>query len=115
VLHESGLPAFVTVVAWEKRSGNLYYYQSERGEEGRVVKKYIGAGEIAELVAHADETRRQARETKQAREREELERMETLAAPVLEIDEAADILARAHLIANGYHRHKGVWRRGRNT
>ena len=32
-----------------------------------------------------------------------------------EVDEAADILARAHLLAGGYHRHKGEWRRGRNT
>jgi hypothetical protein len=34
-----------------------------------------------------------------------------LAAPVLEISEAAEILVRAHLIACGYHRHKGEWRR----
>jgi len=102
-------------MAWEKRSGNRYYYQSERTEDGRVVKKYIGAGEIAELIAHADDTRRRAREARRAQEREELERMEALAAPVLEVDEAADILARAHLLAGGYHRHKGEWRRGRNT
>ena len=36
-----------------------------------------------------------------------------LAAPVLEISEAAEILVRAHLIACGYHRHKGEWRRAR--
>jgi hypothetical protein len=102
-------------MAWEKRSGNRYYYQSERAEDGRVVKKYIGAGEVAELIAHADATRRRAREARRAQEREELERMEALAAPVLEIEKAADILARAHLIAGGYRKRKGEWRRGRNT
>jgi hypothetical protein len=102
-------------MAWEKRErGGPYYYRSIREGE-RVRKEYVGAGEIAETISHADETRRQAREAKRAREREELERMEALAAPALEIDQAADILARAHLVAAGYRRHKGEWRRGRIT
>ena len=102
-------------MAWEERRGRRFYYQSERGEDGRVKKRYIGTGEIAEAIAHADETRRRVREERRAQEREQLERMEALAAPVLEIDAAADILARAHLVAAGYHQHKGEWRRGRNT
>ncbi len=102
-------------MAWEERRGNRYYYQSERDEGGRVVKRYVGAGEIAELVAHADETRRRAREAERARGREELERLEVLAAPVLELHEAAEILTHAHLIAAGCHRHKGEWRHERDT
>jgi hypothetical protein len=101
-------------MAWEDRGGRRYYYQSERVEDGRVVKRYIGVGEIAELISHADETRQRTREARRAQEREELERMEALAAPVLGISEPADILARAHLIVGGYHTHKGEWRRGRN-
>jgi hypothetical protein len=97
-------------VAWEERGGRRYYYQSERGEDGRVVKKYIGAGPIAETIAHADETIQRARRERRERELEELERVQALAAPVLEIDEAAGILARAVLVAGGYHRHKGEWR-----
>jgi hypothetical protein len=102
-------------MAWETRGSSRYYYQSERDEDGRVKKRYIGAGEIAGLIAHADETRRRAREARRAQEREELERMEALAASALEIDQAADILARTHLIAGGYRKRKGEWRRGRNT
>jgi hypothetical protein len=102
-------------VAWEERKGNRYYYQSERDEQGRVVKKYIGTGQIAELVAHAEETRRKVREDRRAKEREELERMEALAAPVLELDEVTDVLARAALLAAGYHHHRGEWRRERNA
>jgi hypothetical protein len=55
-------------VAWERRGGNLYYYRCER-EGGRVRKRYIGAGEVAELVAHADATLRLAREQRAARGR----------------------------------------------
>ena len=99
-------------MAWERRGGKLYYYQSER-EDGRVRKRYIGAGEVAELVAHADAALRLAREQRAAREGAELERLEALCAPVLELSEAASVLARAQLVASGYHRHKGEWRRAR--
>jgi hypothetical protein len=115
VLHILTLPAFVIAVAWEKRRrGGPYYYQSERGEDGRVKKRYIGSGEMAETIAHADDTRRRTREARRQRGREELECMETLAAPLLEMEEATDVLARAALVAAGYRRHKGEWRRERN-
>jgi hypothetical protein len=99
-------------VAWERRGGNLYYYRCER-EGGGVRKRYIGTGEVAELIAHADAALRLAREQRQAREGAELERLEALCAPLEELSEAADVLARAQLVASGYHRHKGEYRRAR--
>jgi hypothetical protein len=99
-------------VAWERRGGNLYYYQSER-EGGRVRKRYVGTGEQAELIAHADTALRLAREQRQAREGAELERLEALCAPLEELSEAAGVLARAQLVASGYHRRKGEYRRAR--
>ncbi len=99
-------------MAWERRGGNLYYYQAER-EDGRVRKRYIGAGEEAELIAHADAALRLAREQRAAREGAELERLEALCAPLEEFSEAAGVLARAQLVASGYHRRKGEWRRAR--
>ena len=97
-------------MAWEKRRGKRYYYHSERDGDGRVFKRYVGAGEIAEALARAEETRRRAREAQRKRDQEELERLEALAAPVLAIDEAAEVLTRAALVASGYHRHRGEWR-----
>ena len=47
------------------------------------------------------------------REGAELERLEALCAPLEELSEAAGVLARAHLVASGYHRHKGEYRRAR--
>ena len=41
------------------------------------------------------------------------ERLEALAAPFVELSEAAEILVRAHLIDAGYHRRKGEYRRAR--
>jgi hypothetical protein len=101
-------------VAWERRGANLYYYQSER-EDGRVRKKYIGTGEIAELVAYADETIRRTRAERRERERTELEEAEDLASAANEVHGAAEVLARAELVAAGYRRHKGQWRRRRDA
>ena len=101
-------------MAWEQRGGHHYYYQSERDEEGRVKKRYIGAGEVAKLIAHADETRRQSREARQAREREELERLQTADAALEEFCKAVDTITRAALVAAGYRNHKDEWRLRRN-
>ena len=101
-------------MAWEERGGSLYSYRSVRYGE-RVKKEYLGRGEVAQLIAHADETRRRVREARRKQVREELARMEEIMAPVLEIDEATWVLIRAHLVAGGYHRRRGEWRRERST
>ena len=101
-------------MAWEKRVGRFYYYRSRRAGE-RVRKQYIGAGEFAEALAHSDETISLIRKLERDKGREEVGRLEDLATPVLEIDETIDVLARAALVAAGYHRHKGEWRRERTT
>jgi hypothetical protein len=102
-------------VAWETRErGGRYYTRSRRSpEDGRVLREYVGSGPLAELAAETDRTKRELAEAERRREEMELERLDALAAPVLEISEAAEILVRAHLIACGYHRHKGEWRRAR--
>ena len=112
MLHVYKPPAFVTPMAWEKRGGRYYYYRSVRDGE-RVRKEYVGAGEFAEGLARSDETMRLIRELEQDKDWAEVEHLEDLAAPVLEIDEAAEILTRAALVAGGYHQHKGEWRQAR--
>jgi hypothetical protein len=93
----------------EKRSGNLYYYRSvRRGEQVRRV--YVGAGELARIAHERESIDRAAREHRREEERAERERLEALAAPVVELCEVSEVLARAHLIAAGCHRHKREWR-----
>ncbi len=101
-------------MAWERRGDNLYYYRSVR-DGGRVRKEYVGAGEIAQLVAHADETIRRSRDARAEREREDLERARALASAVEELDGVAEAFARAEMVAAGYRRHKGEWRRRRDA
>ena len=78
-----------------------------------MLREYVGTGLLAELAAEADRMKQDLADAERKREQTELERLDALAAPVLEISEAAEILVRAHLIACGYHRHKGEWRRAR--
>jgi hypothetical protein len=100
-------------VGWEKRERGGRYYTRSRRVEGRVVREYIGGGLAGEIAAEADRIERERREAEELRQRHELERLEALSARVEELHEAAAILARAHLIAAGCHRHKGEYRRAR--
>jgi hypothetical protein len=98
----------------ERRDSRPYYYRSVRDGD-KVRKVYVGAGEKARVSHEEDVLRRTGRKARLEREKEDLERLEALAAPILEVCEAAEILARAHLVAAGYHRHKGEYRRARRA
>jgi hypothetical protein len=100
-------------MALEKRDGNLYYYRSVRDSEGRPKKVYVGAGEFARIASEQDTMHRTEQESERERQRAEVERLEALAAPLVEIDKAAEVLVQVSLVASGYHQHKGEWRRER--
>jgi crotonobetainyl-CoA:carnitine CoA-transferase CaiB-like acyl-CoA transferase len=101
-------------VALEKRDGRLYYYRSVR-RGGQVRRVYVASGELARSAHEQEIMDRVAEEHAREAERAEIERLEALAAPVVEICEVSEVLARAHLIAAGFHLHKGEWRRERST
>ena len=101
-------------MAWERRErGSLYYTRSKK-VNGEVVREYIGSGWLGQLAAMEDERKREQERQRAAFEREERARLEEALAPVEELDEAAEILARSVFLAGGYHRHKrGEWRKKR--
>jgi hypothetical protein len=68
-----------------------------------VVQEYIGGGVLGRLAAQLDESERRQREEETAYWREERERLEQNAAFVRELEEAAEILSQAYLIAAGFH------------
>ena len=91
-----------------------YYYRSVRKGE-RVRKEYVGGGALGEVAAELDEVKRRQREEEAAYWREERERLERSAAFLQELEEAAEVLVRAHLLASGCHKHKGQWRKQRGA
>jgi hypothetical protein len=99
---------------WEWRERGGPYYTRSRKEGGRVVREYVGGGALGEIAALEDEHERRHRQEEAAFCKEERENLEELAAPVDELCEVAEVLARATLLAAGYRRHnRGEWRKRR--
>ncbi len=100
-------------MGWETRERGTSYYTRSKRRDGRVVRRYVGGGPAGRLAAEEDRLQRERRKIEALKAKEDLERLEALIFPVAELEEAARILVRAHLIAGGYHRHKGEWRKAR--
>jgi hypothetical protein len=102
-------------MAWEKRERGGLYYTRSRKEGGRVIREYVGGGVLGEIAALEDERERRLREEEAALWKEEREQLEALSAPVDEFCEAAEIIARAVLLAVGFRRHnRSQWRKQRD-
>jgi hypothetical protein len=97
-------------MGWDK---GRYYTRSTK-INGRVVREYFGVGEVAEMMAQIDAIDRADREAEREAGRTEKAELDSLDAGVKELDELADLLAHAALLAAGYRQHKrGEWRRKR--
>jgi hypothetical protein len=102
-------------MAWERRERGGLYYTRSRKVNGKVIREYIGAGVLGEIAALEDEHERCRREEKAAFWKEEREQLEAHSAPVDELCDAAETIARAVLLATGFRRHnRSEWRRQRD-
>jgi hypothetical protein len=100
-------------VGWEQRGGRSYYSQAER-VGGRVVKRYVGGGRIGVLAAQLEAIERSEKETDRELRRSERDEIEALDGPLAELNELADLLAHAALLAAGLRQHhRGEWRKPR--
>jgi hypothetical protein len=98
-------------MGWETREGGAGpYYTRSRWVGGRVVREYVGGGVIGWLAARRDELERLKKVEENARRREERESFERSAGFLQELEEAAEVLTRAVLLASGYHKRRGEWR-----
>lgn len=78
------------------------------------MREYIGSGPAAQAIARADAERRARRQTERAAENLARARLTELDGPVAELNAVAHLLARATLLAAGYHRHhRPEWRHKR--
>jgi hypothetical protein len=97
-------------MAWFK---GRYYYRSRR-EGRRVVREYIGSGELAEIAARYDELDRQEKREEALALRQAKEDLARLDAAMRESWTSVETVARAALLAAGYRQHKrGEWRKPR--
>ena len=99
-------------MAWETRRGRPYYYSSRR-IDGRVVKRYLGTGDLGGLAAGLQaEARLRRIELVEALERER-KRLEPADAAMAALDRACGLAIEASLVAAGYHKVNYEWRRRR--
>jgi hypothetical protein len=96
-------------MSWDKRG---YYYEA-RKVAGRVVRKYVGRGRVAELAAQLDSIQREKRRIEADERRMLKAELETGDEDLARLCRLTDQLAAAALQAAGFHRPKGVWRKKR--
>jgi hypothetical protein len=96
-------------MGWERG-----YYYRVRKVNGRVVREYVGAGEVAELVTQMDALKREQRRLKALEQRQEKDELKALDTELKVVNERIDLAAHAALLAADFHLHKrGEWRKRR--
>ena len=101
-------------MGWETRKRGTRYYTRSVRVNGAVRREYVGTGILAECVFTLDRAAQEARAAEALRRRAEREELRGIGFLMGEVDNAADTILKAHLLAGGYHRHnKGEWRKRR--
>ena len=100
-------------MAWENRKNGRFYYAATR-QDGRVVKKYMGRGPVAELAALQIEAARAKRDAEADALRAEEQRLSRPEQLLEALDRDCTLMMAASLMAAGYNRQNyGPWRRQR--
>jgi len=100
-------------MGWENRRNGTYYYRAKR-IGNRVVREYVGAGRVAELAAQLDAIETGQRDKDRQAFRESVTELAALDIILDTLDESAELVARAALLAAGFCQHnRGEWRKPR--
>jgi hypothetical protein len=100
-------------MSWETRGDHGPYYTRSTKRGGRIVREYVGCGDVAVIIAQADALKWEERQAQLAERQEKRAQDEALEAEIDEFCRLVEAAARAALLAAGYHPHKGQWRRRR--
>ena len=106
---EAGKKVWCYIMSWEQ---GRYYTRSKRSG-GRIVREYIGSGDVAELLAKIDARDAEEREAELARRRERRAADEALEGEIDEFCLLVEAAAHAELMEAGFHFHRGRWRKRR--
>lgn len=101
-------------MGWERRGNGRYYYTKRRDGE-RIVSQYGGSGTIGQLMADMQALDSERQQLEQVRARQDRAAVDPAAPQLDTLAALVSTLTRAVLEANGYHQHKGQWRRKRGT
>jgi hypothetical protein len=97
-------------MAYENRKGHSYFYQKERDGK-RVKSRYIGKGELAELLSQYDEIERAEREYEAIKQRQNREKIAEIDRNLAEIERKTNDFVENFLINSGFYKTKSrEWR-----
>jgi len=100
-------------MGWENRGNGRYYYRKKR-IGSKVVSEYVGNGVLAEMAENLDKSERAQRIYECEQEQQKLESVQIINNIVSKMEDDIRILTKAYLLLNGFHTHKGSWRKKRN-
>lgn len=100
-------------MGWEK--DGRYYTRSSR-VDGRVVREYVGSGELPVLSARLDAIHRGQRQEERQQERQQGQALQAEDKELRAYCQAVETVLRAVLTGAGYHQHaRGTWRKRRGA
>ena len=97
-------------MAWEKRGNRSYFYRKKR-IGGKVKSEYVGAGEVAELIARREYLVKQCGDAAAEKQNRERIQADAIDEQINELSEINQILVDALFLVNGFHQHKRQWRK----
>lgn len=101
-------------MAWERRANRGRYYYRGRYVDGRVVKEYIGTGEVGEIAARLDAEARARRAAEAAANRAREAMLEPIERTMRDLHAGCTTLMAAVLLTSGFYQHaRSEWRRRR--
>lgn len=100
-------------MSWETRKGTGRYYTRTYRLQGRLVREYVGTGQVAKLAAQEDQTKREQRLLKRQVQREEKERHTAIWEVLRTLARLSSLSLKEAFESAGYHSHKGQWRKQR--
>lgn len=97
-------------MGWDVKNQHRYYSRSRR-VAGRVVREYVGGGDVGERAAAEDARRREEREAAKTAWQRKRDQYEAATQPLDQLAMAMEAAARGSLaLAGFYHQDPGVWR-----
>jgi len=99
-------------MGWKRIGNHSYFYRSRR-QGGRVVSEYVGRGNLGALCARLDQLDRQERDGRRAEGKAASEAAGQEERAIRRWFGAVEAVAAGAMLAAGFHKHHGQWRRWR--